>query len=71
MQFKALFTLATLAMAAAASPVEVDTVKRTEPGDNISCGNKQTVHCCDSVEKGTGLIPIGLGLNCLNLGGLY
>ncbi|KAI4231259.1 MAG: hypothetical protein L6R40_007792 [Gallowayella cf. fulva] len=71
MQFKNIIAFVSFAVMATALPTE-NLVERTEPtpGQTLQnqCKAGQTAKCCNSVSKTlVGLIPLQLGLNCVDL----
>ncbi|MCJ1256995.1 hypothetical protein MMC24_004820 [Lignoscripta atroalba] len=68
MYAKYIVTIVTFAIAATASPIELE--KRTTPAEEaqISCGNNFKASCCNQITKTLfGLIPINVGLGCTAL----
>ncbi len=66
MQFTIISVLS-LAVMALALPAEME--KRTDSQDAANkCSQTQTLKCCDSVNTGINLIPIGV--NCVNINGM-
>ncbi|KAL8728527.1 MAG: hypothetical protein Q9166_005349 [cf. Caloplaca sp. 2 TL-2023] len=69
MQFKNIIAFVSLAVMATALPAE-NLLERTTPGQEAqnNCTQNQTVKCCNSItEKIVGLIPINVGLNCIDI----
>ncbi|KAI4245152.1 MAG: hypothetical protein LQ352_006636, partial [Teloschistes flavicans] len=69
MQFKSIVAFVSLAAMAVALPAE-NLLERTTPGqtEQNMCKQGQKAKCCDSVTKTlVGLVPINLGLNCVDL----
>ncbi|KAL8709189.1 MAG: hypothetical protein Q9220_006069 [cf. Caloplaca sp. 1 TL-2023] len=69
MQFKNIVAFVSLAVMATALPAE-NLVERTTPGQTLQnkCAQGQKAKCCNSVTKQVlDLIPVSVGLNCLDL----
>ncbi|KAI9884210.1 MAG: hypothetical protein M1823_004003 [Watsoniomyces obsoletus] len=62
------FTFASLAVATMASPTLVARTTKNEEDQTQKCGNNAKFQCCNSFQKSTlNLIPINLGINCVDV----
>jgi len=69
---KTLFTVATMVLAVAASPVDI--AARTTPAQEAQqkCGNNLQASCCNSVTKAVGgLLGLNIGLGCTAIDGRF
>lgn len=77
MQIKSILAFITLAVAATAAPSALEKRQQTCPRSGADatqrCGNNLRVQCCNSVtqQRLFNIIPISVGLNCVDLSGEY
>ena len=66
MQFTSILTVLSIALAASATPINVE--RNETPGQQAQdkCGNNQTVKCCNTKKGITGILPITVG-DCSNI----
>lgn len=64
---KTVAALFTFTLAVSAAPA-LEARQKQEGDGNVNCPTNTTLQCCDSVQKTViSLIPVNLGLNCVNV----